>query len=137
LAKSEKKNFGKFSRNLAIYIDMKTNLNEQLSHIKKMMGVLNEQPSPNETFDSNNMVQADESSFYNDDDEVSEDKKIKNIFTILKYGIDTKDWEVVQQAADMLEEFQGEHADQDDVNHYQMPGFEDTMDNLDKLSIRK
>ena len=102
-----------------------------------MMGVLNEQPSPNETFDSNNMVQADESSFYNDDDEVSEDKKIKNIFTILKYGIDTKDWEVVQQAADMLEEFQGEHADQDDVNHYQMPGFEDTMDNLDKLSIRK
>jgi len=119
---------------------MKQNLNETVSHIKKMMGILNEQPSPNETFDSNNMVQADESGFYNDDDdddEVSEDKKMKNISTILKYGIQAKDWEVIQQAADMLDEFQGEHGNEEDVNHYQMPGFEDTMDNLDKLSIRK
>ena len=116
---------------------MKQNLNETVSRIQKMMGILNEQPSPNETFDSNNMVQADESGFYNDDDEVSEDKKMKNISTILKYGIQAKDWDVVQQAADMLDEFQGEHGNEEGVNHYQMPGFEDTMDNLNNLSIRK
>ena len=183
---------------------MKTNLNEQLSHIKKLMGVLNEQPSPDETFDSNNMVQANEDtdSYKLKHELMTIDELVDNAIgnslsrnsvremkddiqadwiSAHKHGLGDvydfvneylkdwvrdarsespsgfesgsrltsdengtiwgSDWEsVIDRATERPNMADDDMADddyEDDVNHYQMPGFEDTMGDLDKLSIRK
>jgi hypothetical protein len=83
---------------------------------------------------------------------MSEDEKLlRGAYTILKFGIQEKDFEILTQAANEIEQYinQAYHAetkepipgseeptDAEDAMD-DMPGFEGTMDALNKLSIRE
>jgi hypothetical protein len=93
---------------------MKKNLNEEVSRIKDMM------------------KRIDESHF--DWKEGSDEQQLQSIHGLLKFATQTKDWAVVEQSMEMLQEYMSkENMGQDNS---EIPGFEGTRDALDDLSIR-
>jgi hypothetical protein len=67
----------------------------------------------------------------------SSDKLMNSITDRLVTAVQLQEWSLVEEVVSDLISFKNNTPDESEDNGYKLPGHDETMDNLDNLSIRK
>lgn len=103
---------------------MKKNLNEQVSRIKEMM-----KKTINENFDDLASNIDPRTKFKSAED------VLKSATDRLVTAVQLQEWSLVEEVVSDLISFHKNNRPEE--NDYNLPGYDETMDNLDNLSIRR